>query len=142
MTVHTIDIDSGERDASLYPNPNAYTIDLKTPVFDVTSLEITTARVPTQPFVIHDNNNKFSVRIDAPAPDAGTHEVQMTGRDYPNGTTLAAKVLNAISAAGITTIDNVEFRSTRNSLKFSNVASSDEFTLLFKSGVDGWDLAI
>ena len=79
MTVHTIDIDSGERDASLYPNPNAYTIDLKTPVFDVTSLEITTARVPTQPFVIHDNNNKFSVRIDAPAPDAGTHEVQMTG---------------------------------------------------------------
>ena len=76
--MHTIDIDSGERDASLYPNPNAYTIDLKTPVFDVTSLEITTARVPTQPFVIHDNNNKFSVRIDAPAPDAA-HEVQMTG---------------------------------------------------------------
>ena len=72
MTVHTIDIDSGERDASLYPNPNAYTIDLKTPVFDVTSLEVTTARFPTQPFVIHDNNNKFSVRIDAPAPDAGT----------------------------------------------------------------------
>jgi len=139
MTVHTIDIDSGERDASLHPNPNAYSIDLKTPVFDVTSLEITSARIPTPNFVIHDNNNKFSVRIDAPAPDAGTHEVTMNGRHYPNASTLASQILTAISNAGITTIDNVEFRSTRDSLKFSNVASSDEFTLLFKSGVDGWD---
>ena len=139
MAVHTIDIDSGERDASLHPNPNAYTIDLKTPVFDVTKLEVTSARIPTPNFVIHDNNNRFSVRIDAPAPDSGTHTVTMNDRHYPNATTLASQILTAISNAGITTIDNVEFRSTRDSLKFSNVASSDEFTLLFKSGVDGWD---
>lgn len=139
MAVHTIDIDSGERDASLHPNPNAYTIDLKTPVFDVTKLEVTSARIPTPNFVIHDNNNQFSVRIDAPAPDAGVHTVTMNDRSYPNGTTLASKILTAISAAGISTIDDVTFRSTRNSLKFSNVASTDEFTLLFKSGVDGWD---
>ena len=139
MAVHTIDIDSGERDASLHPNPNAYTIDLKTPVFDVTKLEVTSARIPTPNFVIHDNNNRFSVRIDAPAPDAGTYTVTMNDRHYPNASTLASQILTAISNAGITTIDNVEFRSTRDSLKFSNVASTDEFTLLFKSGVDGWD---
>jgi len=139
MTAHTIDIDSGERDASLYPNPNAYTVHLKTPVFDVTSLEVTSARIPTPNFVIHDNNNRFSVRIDAPAPDAGTYTVSLNERNYPNASTLASQILTSISNAGITTIDAVEFRSTRDSLKFSNVASSDDFTLLFKSGVDGWD---
>jgi len=139
MAVHTIDIDSGERDASLYPNPNAYTIDLKTPVFDVTKLEVTSARIPTPNFVIHDNNNRFSVRIDAPAPDAGTYTVSLNERHYPNGTTLASEILTAISNAGVTTIDNVEFISAQDSLKFSNVASSDEFALLFRSGVDGWD---
>ena len=135
----TFDVDSGERDAQKWPNPNTYEVPLKTPIYDVSELQVASVRLPVPNFAIHDFNNRFSLKIDAGAPDAGTHVVTMADRNYPNGTTLAAKILTAIAATGCTTVDNVEWRSTRDSLKFSNVASAHEFTLLFRSGVDGYD---
>tara|TARA_Y100001958_G_C21237467_1_gene564244 strand:- start:1988 stop:2983 length:996 start_codon:yes stop_codon:yes gene_type:complete len=135
----TFDVDSGERDAQIWPNPNSYEVPLKTPIYDVSELQVASVRLPVSNFAIHDFNNRFSLKIDAGAPDAGTHVVTMADRNYPNGTTLAAKILTAIAATGCTTVDNVEWRSTRDSLKFSNVASAHEFTLLFRSGVDGYD---
>ena len=135
----TFDVDSGERDAQIWPNPNSYEVPLKTPIYDVSELQVASARLPVSNFAINDNNNRFSLEIEAGAPDAGTHVVTMADRNYPNGTTLASKILTAIAASGCTTVDNVEWRSTRDSLKFSNVASAHEFTLLFKSGVDGYD---
>lgn len=145
---HTVDVDSGERDPTLYPSPNDYVVPLKTPLYDVTKIELVSARVPHQS-VVHDNNNKFTIEIDALAsdgvtaiPDAGSYDIELTSREFGNGTTLKDHVVAQIASAGITTIDQVEWRSTRNSLKFSNVAStgglSYDYTLKFNTGTDGW----
>ena len=38
MKVHTLDIDSGERDPVLYSNPSDYVVHLKNPIYDVTKI--------------------------------------------------------------------------------------------------------
>ena len=38
MRVHTLDIDSGERDPVSYSNPADYVVKLRTPVYEVTKI--------------------------------------------------------------------------------------------------------
>lgn len=134
---HTVDVDSGERDPTLYASPNDYVVPLKTPLYDVTKIELVSARVPHQS-VVHDNNNTFTIEIDAPASDAGSYDVELTARQFASGTALKDHVVTRIAAAGITTIDQVDWVSATNSLKFSNVATTHDFTLKFNTGTDGW----
>lgn len=145
---HTVDVDSGERDPVLYSTPSDYVIPLKTPLYDVTKIHLVSARIPHQS-VVHDFNNKFTIEIDAFAsddataiPDAGSYDVELTARDFASGTALKDHVVARIAAAGITTIDQVDWQSTTNSLKFSNVAStgvlSYDYTFKFNTGTDGW----
>ena len=150
MKVYTLDIDSGERDCSLWPTPNAYEIALKTPLHSAQWISLESARIPTSYNVINDNNNVFTVKIDAvasdgttPIADAGSYDVDLTSREFANGTALANHVLSRIQAAGIETIDTVTWRGTRDSLKFSNAFSVSgspnyDYTLLFRSGARGW----
>ena len=35
MKVHTLDIDSSERDTSIYPHANNYVVTLKKPIYDI-----------------------------------------------------------------------------------------------------------
>lgn len=145
---HILDVDSGERDPALYATASDYVVPLKTPLYDVTKIELVSARIPHQS-VLHDCNNKFTIEIDALAsdgvtaiPDAGSYDIELTAREFGSGTTLKDHVFARIQSAGITTLDLVEWRSTRNSLKFSNVASTGglnyNYTLKFNTGVDGW----
>jgi len=134
---HTVDIDSGERDPVLYSTPSDYVVSLKTPLYDVTKIELVSARIPHQT-VVHGNNNKFTIEIDALAPDAGSYDVELTSRTFASGTELKDHVAARLVAAGITTIDQVDFKTGTNSLKFSNVATTHDFTFKFNSGTDGW----
>ena len=45
MSVYTLDIDSSERDPTVYPNPGDYVIELKTPIYDVKKISIASARI-------------------------------------------------------------------------------------------------
>jgi len=47
MKVHTLDIDSSERDTSIYPNSNSYVITLENPIYDVEEIRLVSARIPT-----------------------------------------------------------------------------------------------
>ena len=138
---HVIDIDSGERDATVYPNPNSYEIPLETPLYDARHLEVTSARVPVSFQQIHDRNNVFTVRIAAGAPDAGDYDITLPTRNYESTSALVTNLASAFSSAGITTIDLVEHRNVPESLKFSNTAGSYEFSFLFKTGTNGYDSA-
>ena len=40
MKVHQLTIDSGQRDASLYPNPNDYTVELEKPIYNVSNIKL------------------------------------------------------------------------------------------------------
>ncbi|AUT19057.1 hypothetical protein DSLPV1_086 [Dishui lake phycodnavirus 1] len=137
QTVFTVDVDSGERDPVLYSSSSDYVIPLKTPLYDVRKIELVSARIPHQS-VVHDNNNKFTIEIDAPAPDAGSHDIELTARQFASGTALKDHVASRITAAGITTIDQIDWVSATNSLKFSNVATTHDYTLKFNTGTDGW----
>ena len=134
---HTVDVDSGERDPVLYSTPSDYVVPLKTPLHDVTKIELVSARIPHQT-VVHDNNDTFTIDIHAPAPDAGSYDIQLTDRAYASGTALKDHVAAKIVAAGITTIDQVDWKTGTNSLKFSNVATTHDFTFKFNTGTDGW----
>ena len=45
MKVHTLDIDSGERDPVLYPNVADYVVHLKNPIYDVSKISLISARI-------------------------------------------------------------------------------------------------
>ena len=47
MKVHTLYIDSNERDIGVYPNANNYVIHLENPIYDVSEIRLVSARIPT-----------------------------------------------------------------------------------------------
>jgi hypothetical protein len=61
MEVHTLEIDSSERDYSKYPDPHDYVIDLKNEIYDIQKITLLSARIPNSQTLIHGHNNTFSV---------------------------------------------------------------------------------
>lgn len=47
MKVHTLNIDSSQRDTSIYPYPNSYVITLENPIYDVEEIRLISGRIPT-----------------------------------------------------------------------------------------------
>jgi hypothetical protein len=47
MKVHTLSIDSSQRDSSVYPNSNNYVIALENPIYHVEEIRLVSARIPT-----------------------------------------------------------------------------------------------
>lgn len=134
MKVYTLDIDSGERDPTVHPTSNSFVVNLKVPVFNVTRLEVVSARVP-RPKVFHGSNNAFTV-----ADATGTTfdvTIDPTSGNLTTLTNLASELQTRIAVAGCHTVDQVT-ESSAGKLVFSNVAATDEFSLNFFSGVDGW----
>tara|TARA_B110000503_G_scaffold116469_1_gene175619 strand:- start:1364 stop:2017 length:654 start_codon:yes stop_codon:yes gene_type:complete len=47
MKVHTLNIDSSQRDVTIYPNSNNYVITLENPIYHVEEIRLISARIPT-----------------------------------------------------------------------------------------------
>ena len=73
MSVYTLDIDSSERDPTIYPNPADYVIELKNPIYDVNKISIASARIHASQLLINDRNNTFAVTRAPPAVSPTTH---------------------------------------------------------------------
>ena len=63
MKVHQLTIDSGQRDASLHPNPNDYTVELEKPIYNVSNIKLVGARIPTPQLLINDTNGQLAYRV-------------------------------------------------------------------------------
>ena len=61
MEVHTLEIDSSERDYSKYPDPHDYVIDLKNEIYDIQKITLLAARIPNRQTLIHGHNKTFSI---------------------------------------------------------------------------------
>ena len=61
MKVHTLNIDSGERDTNVYSYANNYTVTLDNPIYDVTNIKLVSARIPTPQLITCVTNKTFSV---------------------------------------------------------------------------------
>ena len=135
MKVHTLDIDSGERDTNVYADANSYVVTLKEPIYDVTQIKLISARIPTPQLTICSTNKTFSI-YDSGAQD-DTIEVTLDETNYTSGSTLADD-LDIKMQPPLTCIDSVVFDSYTNTLTFSNTASSNIFSFEFFDGTNGY----
>jgi hypothetical protein len=128
MKVHTLDIDSGERDTHVYPYSNAYTVTLKNPIYNVTNITLVSARIPTPQLTTCATNKSFSV-------DGVTISLDET--NYSNGTILASD-LDVKLQPPISNVDSVVFDTDTDALTFSNTTSGGNFTFEFFDGTQGY----
>jgi hypothetical protein len=149
MKVHNLSIDSSQRGVEIvasnsyydesntyiidaysntYSNPNNYVITLENPIYDVSEIKLVSARIPTPQLTICATNNTFSV-------DGQT--VTLTNADYPTGGDLATH-LEAELAPPVSNISEVNFDTDTKRLTFSNVGTSNTFTLEFYTGDNGY----
>ena len=129
MKVHTLDIDSSERDTSVYPNANSYVVSLKNPIYDISKVTLLSARIPTPQLLVNASNKTFSVD--------GT-DITLDETNYTNGTDLATD-LDVKLQPPTSNVDSVVFDSDTNSLVFSNTSSgAHDFTFEFYSGTNAY----
>ena len=125
MKVHTLDIDSGERDPVLYPNPSDYVVYLKTPIYDVTKLSLISARIHNSQYLIHSRNNQFDILTNS----GGTQTVTIPIGNY-SGDELAAAIND-----NCTIITGAIYDKDTNAITFTG---SSDFTFLFYTGTNGY----
>jgi hypothetical protein len=137
MKVHTLDIDSSERDTNVYTYANNYTVTLKEPIYDVAQIKLVSARIPTPQLTTCATNKTLSI-YDSGAPN-DLIEVSLNETNYTNGTALAND-LDTLMQPPLTCIDQVVFDSDTQALTFSNtdVGSSNTFTFQFFNGTNGY----
>ena len=120
MKVHTLDIDSGERDPVLYPDPSDYVVQLKNPIYDVTKISLISARIHNSQYLINSRNNQFDINGTTVTIPIGNY----SGKD------LAQAVVTA--SADIT---SASFEKETNAITFTGSAP---FTFEFYGGKNGY----
>jgi len=129
MKVHTLNIDSGERDTNVYSYANNYTVTLDNPIYDVTNIKLVSARIPTPQLITCATNKTFSV-------DGNVFSLDET--NYSTGTELASDLATKLAPPD-SNINSVVFDTDTNALTFSNTHASDNaFTLEFYDGTNGY----
>ena len=122
MKVHTLDIDSGERDPISYPNPADYVVTLKSPIYDVTKISMISARIHNSQFLINERNNTFTIN---------STTVSIPNGNY-NGKDLASNVVQ--ESSGILTSSS--FDKDTNAITFNG---GSNFTFKFYTGTNGYN---
>jgi len=129
MKVHTLDIDSSERDTAIYPHANNYIVSLKNPIYDISKITLVSARIPTPQLLVNTSNKTFSI---------DDVNVTLDETNYSNGTDLASD-LDLKLQPPTSNVDSVVFDSDTNALVFSNTsAGAHDFTFQFYSGTNGY----
>ena len=128
MKVHTLNIDSSERDTSIYTYANNYVVNLDNPIYDISNIKLVSARIPTPQLMTSATNKTFSVD--------GVN-ITLNETNYSNGYVLAED-LDIELAPSNSHIDSVIFDEETESLVFSNTQASDDFTIEFYDGTNGY----
>ena len=128
MKVHTLNIDSSERDTSIYTYANNYVVNLDNPIYDISNIKLVSARIPTPQLMTSATNKTFSV---------DGVDITLNETNYSNGYVLAED-LDIELAPSNSHIDSVIFDEETESLVFSNTQASDDFTIEFYDGTNGY----
>jgi len=123
MKVHTLNIDSSQRQSNLYTNPNDYTVTLDNPIYDVSQIKLVSARIPTSQLLICETNQSFEYE-----QGGVTYGATIPSGNY-TGTTLAATFNSNW---------NISYNATRNSFGMGSPVGGD-ITFKFKTGPGGYD---
>lgn len=125
MKVHTLDIDSSERDPILYPDPGDYVIHLKNPIYNVSKITLVSARIPNSQLLIHDRNNTFTI-----TSGSTVETIKLPNRNYT-----AVDLANNVNALS-TIITSATYQSNTNTIRFGS--SGADFTFAFYDGIHGY----
>lgn len=128
MSVHTLDVDSGERDPIAYPNPGDYVVELKNPIYNVSKISLVSARIHASQLLINDNNNTFSVN---------NTTITLPNENY-SGSEIASELLSQFQASSLP-ITSVIYDKSKNDITFGGTAP---FTFEFYGGVNGFANAL
>src|SRR5210317_351355 len=128
MKVHTLNIDSSERDTSIYTYANNYVVNLDNPIYDISNIKLVSARIPTPQLMTSATNQTFSV---------DGVDITLNETNYSNGYVLAED-LDIELAPSNSHIDSVIFDEETDSLVFSNTQATDDFTIEFYDGTNGY----
>lgn len=128
MKVHTLNIDSSERDTSIYTYANNYVVNLDNPIYDISNIKLVSARIPTPQLMTSATNKTFSV---------DGVDITLNETNYSNGYVLAED-LDIELAPSNSHIDSVIFDEETDSLVFSNTQATDDFTIEFYDGTNGY----
>jgi len=123
MKVHTLDIDSSERDPVFYPNPADYVVSLKSPIYDVTKISMISARIHNSQYLINERNNTFT--LNSGGSDYG---ITIPNGNY-NGVDLASNVVVNSSSK----IQSSTFDKDTNAMTFT---ANNPFTFKFYTGTN------
>ena len=129
MKVHTLNIDSSQRQSNVYLYANTYVIRLENPIYDVSQVKLVSARIPTPQLTTCATNKSFSVD--------GT-VISLDETNYSSGTELASDLTLKL-APPESNVDSVVFDTDTNGLVFSNtIAGDNDFTFEFHDGTNGY----
>lgn len=142
MKVHNLTIDSGQRDASLYENPNDYVINLETPIYDVSQIKLVSARIPTPQLLVCGTNQAFDFEViySDSANSPTQHSITYVEGNY-DGASLAA---GFASVGGGLFNFNMTYDADKNKFNMGNPTHSSghgisQIIFKFKTGSRGYD---
>jgi len=128
MKVHSLSIDSSQRDTNVYVHANSYVVALENPIYDVTEFKLVSARIHTPQLATCSTNKTFSV---------DGVDITLDETNYTSGTELASDLDLKLESSS--NVDTVTFDSDTNSLIFSNTGTGDNpFTFEFFDGTNGY----
>ena len=128
---YILDVDSSERDSNLYPNPNDYVVTLNTPLYNVTNISLISARIPTSQLLVNSGNKVITL---------DGVDYTLDEKNYSNAAVLASDLEQKFAGSNVT---SVTYSSNTNTLTFSNVGTSNNFSFDFgensPSGILGFN---
>ena len=127
MKIHVLDVDSRERDPS--QTPNDYIITLQNPIYDVSRISLITARIKNSQTIVNSTNNTFSV----------DNTIVTLPNGNPSAANLAIDLLAALKPP-VSNISSVVYTANTNAITFSNIGTSNNFSLNFSNTICPYDL--
>jgi hypothetical protein len=125
-------IDSRDRNTTLYPNPNKYTIRIDEGLQDVVSIELAISDFPFNEYNITPNNNILHISNEPSGPNVTYIPVEIPPGRY-DGPELSTTIATEISAVFPNTAWDVQFNS--NTSKITLSSSNTAFSLNFKNTI-------
>lgn len=158
MKVHTLTIDSSQRNTSIYPNSNNYIVSLENPIYDVEQIKLISARIPTPQtpapnslvLKLSSGSDEFNQSIYVGTPYYtghilldGTSAITFNGSDDPLIHRFHSGAQKVIKNIGIEflylnngILTQYQFNNQDHVLKFEIMCSTDKLEILPKVPIE------
>ena len=115
MDDYIIEIDSSQRDANIYLDPNDYTLNLNKHVYNVERISLITGKIPTTQPLINRGNKQFQV---------DNQVIVLPEKNYSNGYVLASDLQTSLTSTNVSTVTYMSNTFTAVQMDFHQVQNT------------------